>query len=476
MKGNISHLYRSLLVNRIDSTRFVLLHYYMTSSSEYKLSDAALRTLLIITRRTLRHAQDENALDIDEYGAVVTNKSLNNITSGEVTLAIPVDYINVDDPLGAIYLIATSVSEYSYCRDTWLMDIEIPDSIFSTITGPKYGVEGIRTKFNIHDRPIIGASIQPLYTGRTLNDLKVYVDACLEGGSDLIVDDILPNNICNRKNKIDRARLICELIAEKNSRPFKTKKIGYFTYLNMVGAWTEDILHVIGDYDFCGVIVNSFTMSYGYVHNVLQKTLTTIGNRPIITCTNMGSSMLGRNPLDENIPNLDQFTAASRTGVSEVVTAKLSRFSGADAIHTGTAGAECWHPAEFNMTPHTLMDPMQSIKQSMAIAEGDMPLSEIGQNMRYLSADTIFEVSSGIGLHPLGPKSGAEAYLKVASFADKNMTHEEYEALLLFLANKYASVKESLKMESWTPLKVKSDITKAVKILKDSPWGGRLDI
>lgn len=474
MKGNISHLYRSLLVNRVDNAKFVLLHYYMTAATEFKLSDAALRTLLIITRRTLRHAQDENNLSINEYGAVVTNKSLNNISSGEVTLAIPIEYINTEDPLGSIYLIATSVSEYSYCRDTWLMDIEIPDSILSQISGPKYGVEGIREKFNIHERPIIGASIQPLYAGRTTEELEMYVNACLEGGVDLIVDDILPNNICSREKKIERVRRVCDLVAQRNSKTFTIKNVGYFIYLNMVGAWTEDILQTIGDYDFCGVIVNSFTMSYGYVHNVLQKTITTIGNRPIITCTNMGSSMLGRNPLDENIPNLDQFAVASRTGVSEVVTAKLSRFSGADAIHTGTAGAECWHPAEFNMTPHTLMDPMESIRQSMAIAEGDMPLSEIGQNIRYLSGNTIFEVSSGIGLHPSGPKSGAEAYLKVASFVDKNMSHEEYEALLLFLANKHASVKDSLKMESWTPIRIKSDIGVAMKILKDSPWGERI--
>lgn len=465
MIDEITQTYRSLIVNRIDTNKYFLLHYHLSASTNYKLSDAALRTLLILTRRTLRNTKFDDNPTISKYGAVVTSTSLNNRVHGEVTLAIPINYVDTNDPIGSIYLLATSAAEYGYCKDVWLMDIEVPPCVLENIAGPVYGVQGIREKLKVFDRPIIGVSLQKLYLGTTESDFRKFVRACIEGGADLIVDDIISVNSSNTMPAQQRAKVINHEIESSRTG----RNVGHFVYLNSFGETSKDILKACNSLNIFGVIINSFLMSFGYLHNEI-KTNFKLNYAPVIACTNMGSSMLGRNPMDENLAEENKPNMTNRTGVSEVVTAKLSRLIGADAIHTGTAGAECWHPAEFNMTPHTLVDDIPDIKPSMSIAEGDLPISEMGANIRYLGRDVIFEISSGIGLHPSGPKSGCEAYRIISEYVHQNMSFVEFEAVLLFLSKKNDCIRKALELENWKPQKIKADAAFAKKVLSSSQW------
>lgn len=469
MNIDITHIYRSLVVHRIDKNKFISLHYILSASEGYSLIDASLRTLLLLTRRTFRSSQDiEHAPSIENCGAVVARKSLDNSTYGEVEFAIPIKYIDESDLINNIYLLATSASEYGYCKDVWLMDIEIPHELLKNISGPNYGINGIRTKLNIFERPIVAISLQKIYIGSTLNDLKKFIETCIEGEIDLIVDDIFGFNNKEKFSIYDKCKLISEIVNTHNS--VSKKKVGYFCYLNSFGKSFEETIFAVKEFNILGIIVNPFLMSYGFLNSHLKINFEE-NNQPVMICTNMGSSMIGRNPLDENLSSSTEDIELSRTGVSEVITAKLSRFIGADAIHIGTAGAECWHPTEFNMTPKVLTEDFHHIKPSMSIAEGDLPISELGSNLHYLGNDVIFEISSGIGLHSLGIHSGCQAYKLAIEFLDKDMTEKEYEATLLYLNRKFSCVKEALKSENWKPKKI--EIGHAKQILLDSKWAER---
>ncbi|MFQ6212483.1 RuBisCO large subunit C-terminal-like domain-containing protein, partial [Bacillus mobilis] len=133
-----------------------------------------------------------------------------------------------------------------------------------------------------------------------------------------------------------------------------------------------------------GFVVNGFTQGLGTLEDLSSHSFGVC-----LVATNMGSGMVSR-------PSAG---GTHRVGVDEQVISKLSRLAGADAVHTGTTGAECfdinWSDA-VRALAQPLHVPGRRIPGAFRVAEGDLQMINIWPNMRELGADTIFEIHSGI--------------------------------------------------------------------------------
>ena len=467
-KTNFTERHSPFIVASVNPGDFVRFDFQIFARPGISVAEAAIRSLLIVTRRSVFEGKDifsdYNPL---KYGAVVNSPGLRTGGhSGKVTIAIPRKFFPDDDPFTTAILLSASVAEYSYVADVWLEDIAFPEGMISENHGPRIGAQGIRNFVGVYDRPLLAAVLPSSH--RVSNaEMVDFAAEAVSGGVDLLVDDILSPPLSERD--LERWEMVQNVVknVSRNQRPYSSK-VGFVANTSVGGKIQLEALKKCKELNIFGICTNTFLLSYSNISNIRDF----LGEDycPAIFSTNMGSSMLGRNPIDES-----QYDGAEakelhtdRTGISETVTARLSRFAGCDAVHTGTTGAECWHPAALNLTPKTLTDELPNVKQSMCVAEGDLRLAEIGENVQFLGDETILEVSSGM-LESTNVQQAARAYLEVTRLVDKQMSKREYEAMLFHLSDRDRNVKAVLEQEGWTPTEVAPDDNPKA-ILQNATW------
>jgi 2,3-diketo-5-methylthiopentyl-1-phosphate enolase len=69
-----------------------------------------------------------------------------------------------------------------------LIDLQLPDEFLSRFPGPRFGIEGIRERLGVHDRPLL-MSIFKQCIGLPLDELETEYQKQIEGGVDLVKDD-----------------------------------------------------------------------------------------------------------------------------------------------------------------------------------------------------------------------------------------------------------------------------------------------
>ncbi len=68
-----------------------------------------------------------------------------------------------------------------------LVDASIPDSILSQFPGPRFGIEGIRSRLGVPGRPIISTALKP--RGAPIEDLVAIAEGFAAGGGEVLKDD-----------------------------------------------------------------------------------------------------------------------------------------------------------------------------------------------------------------------------------------------------------------------------------------------
>ncbi|RBW69508.1 2,3-diketo-5-methylthiopentyl-1-phosphate enolase [Bacillus taeanensis] len=114
-----------------------------------------------------------------------TNQFLNKkLTKGIVKIAYPSANFSADLPA----ILTTVFGKLSLDGEVKLIDLEFDEKLKKHFPGPKFGVEGIRAKLNVYERPLL-MSIFKGAIGRDLSYLKKQMRNQLLGGIDLVKDD-----------------------------------------------------------------------------------------------------------------------------------------------------------------------------------------------------------------------------------------------------------------------------------------------
>lgn len=343
---------------------------------------SAVQMLRILTVRSQRDLPVGQQLDPSKFGAVVHIGT--SAPWSEVTLAIPVSSAEPTEGLSHLLQILTSVVEYNYADGAWLQRVDLPQRYLRHVPGPQLGTPGLRNLLSIETRPLLALQIGPRYQSlAALTDL--YLEALL-AGVDMLVDDILlgdPPGELSLANRVPVLTNLCERASQSSGK----KKI-YATCLAGSSNQMLSKAHWGASQGVGGFIVNSFTHGLGTLEDLSRA-----GLGKILFATNMGSGMVSR-PATPTSAISDR-----RVGIDEQVISKLSRLAGADAVHTGTTGAECFD-VSWGDANRTLAQPIitagTNIPPSFCVAEGDLQMINVWPNMRELGTDTIFEVRSAI--------------------------------------------------------------------------------
>jgi ribulose 1,5-bisphosphate carboxylase large subunit-like protein len=88
-------------------------------------------------------------------------------------------------------------------------DINFPESLLDQFSGPRYGVQGIREKLNVFDRPLFCRSMRPA-VGLTTDEMIAINRTVLSGGFDIVKDDELTYDT-DRSEFLSRIRRMVEM-------------------------------------------------------------------------------------------------------------------------------------------------------------------------------------------------------------------------------------------------------------------------
>lgn len=118
-------------------------------------------------------------------GKVVSVEEISG-TEGEALVKIAYPHLNFSADIPAI--LTTVFGKLSLDGKVKLIDLEFPEVLKKSFPGPRFGVNGIREKLNVYNRPLL-MSIFKGVIGRDINYLADQLSSQALGGVDIVKDD-----------------------------------------------------------------------------------------------------------------------------------------------------------------------------------------------------------------------------------------------------------------------------------------------
>ncbi|MFD1735524.1 2,3-diketo-5-methylthiopentyl-1-phosphate enolase [Bacillus salitolerans] len=135
-----------------------------------------------------------------------------NVKRGLVTISYPAANFSQDFPA----ILTTVFGKLSLDGEIKLMDLEFSNEIKSSFPGPSFGIEGIRSKVGVYDRPLL-MSIFKGVIGRDLSYLKDQLRQQVLGGVDLVKDDeiLFDNPLIPFEERVKSGKAVLKDVFEK---------------------------------------------------------------------------------------------------------------------------------------------------------------------------------------------------------------------------------------------------------------------
>ncbi|WP_456275769.1 2,3-diketo-5-methylthiopentyl-1-phosphate enolase [Bacillus sp. AK128] len=134
------------------------------------------------------------------------------VKRGHVKVAYPIENFSHDLPA----ILTTVFGKLSLDGEVKLVDLEFPSEVKGSLPGPVFGIDGIRAKLDVYDRPLL-MSIFKGVIGRDLTYLKDQLREQLLGGVDLVKDDeiLFENPLTPFEKRITTGRDVINEVYEK---------------------------------------------------------------------------------------------------------------------------------------------------------------------------------------------------------------------------------------------------------------------
>ena len=393
----------------------------------------ACQVMAVITLRTMLPLYYDRSRATPERAGMLIER---NRLAKTIEIAIPEDLVLESTGLTHLLTLVTSPAEYNYTSQIWLDSISLPKKYREWLKGPALGVTGIRDKLCRPSRPILGLICKPSdlirnpscsYPAGFMAEYRKNLLAALEGGVDLLVDDLL--NVDSSVFGVDERIDFFSNVTKEFNRTHPSRATGFVINLGMNPFRATEKLKNALEKEVFGVMLNAFTMGFGCIEEFRKV----IDGKCAIFCTNMGSGIVSRESSSEGV----------RTGISEQVYSKLSRFAGADAIHAGTSASECYGNEARTTATKVMRTSAPDIKEAMAVAEGDITISNLWQNIRSFGKNFIVEPTTGIWNYParngrdFSPLDGARAFSLLLDELDQDMSEKQADCKVKELCDKH---------------------------------------
>lgn len=325
------------------------------------------------------------------------------------------DYIKIAYPLilfekGNMAQIYSSIAGNIFgmrdLKNLRVESIKYPDKILKSFPGPKFGIEGIRKKLNIFNRPIIGTIVKPKIGLNPEEQAKVMYEAMV-GGIDVVKDDenLTSQDFCSFYERVKKC-----LEMKKRAEDETGEKKGY---IPNVSAETDEMLRRAEFVAKMGgeiIMLDVLTVGFSGLQSLIKDSLDLIihGHRAMHAA----------------------ITRNEKHGISMFALSRTYRLLGIDQLHVGTVvGKMDSKREEVLKCVNALRERVEGegelkqdwcdIKSAMPIASGGLHPGHIPSLYEIFGDDVILQFGGGVHGHPEGTQKGAKA-VKDALVAVKN--------------------------------------------------------
>ena len=305
-----------------------------------------------------------------------------------------------------------------------LLDISFPKDIIEKYKGPKYGIDGIRKRTKIRDRPLLGTIVKPKVG---LNE-KEHAGVCgkaWRGGLDIVKDD---ENLTNMAfNKFEKR--IIETLKIRDKIESETGEGKYYmpnitAPLTTMKKRADFVIDNGGEY----VMVDIVTVGF----SALQEIRDYLESREVILHAHRAMHAA--------------FTRNKKHGMTMLVLAKLMRLIGLDQLHTGTVVGKMEGGKQEVLEINNIITEQKivgnhlsildqewhNIKPILPVASGGLSPLDAPELIKILGKDMVYQFGGGCHGHPDGTEAGArairqaiDAVLENSNLRDYAKTHTE---------------------------------------------------
>lgn len=381
-------------------TDTVRITYSISVAADVDARQAATQIARITSERQPQRLESRNP---EQGGPSVTHVSRQGLWT-EVCIAIPGTYWVPEDGIPSLLEMITSPVEYDFCQGLWISNIDLPRRYVRELRGPTLGVDGLRTLTARASGPLLGIEVG-VTRPDLLKSLAPMLTSALTGGIDILVQDM---RMPWFRDNSARQQISDQLVAirDRSAQETGRRKLALITVSGSPVAMFNQIERFIHQDGGDGIVMNAIHCGFGLLQDIRDHY-----PEIVVINTNMGSGLWSR-------PPTYAADSLNRAGMDELVVTKLSRLCGADAVHAGTTGSECYD-AEWSESIQALAarvvvnEPGEDEKllaPSFRVAEGGLNQLALWKNIRLLGNDTVFEIPAYEFTNAPDPKDVARSW------------------------------------------------------------------
>ncbi len=313
--------------------------------------------------------------------------------------------------------IAGNIFGMKAVKNLKLIDVQFPVKYLKGFKGPLSGMEGVRKRMGIYDRPLLGAVPKPKVGFSAVEHAKVGYETWL-GGFDFVKDDEnLSSQTFNRFE--ERVKQIAKYRDMAEIRTGEKKS----AFINI----TADIetmkkrAKLLADYNFEYAMVDVVVIGTAGMQTMMD------------VCHDLNLETHAHRAMHAS------FTRNPKHGISMQFLAKTMKILGVSQIHTGTgvgklAGSvkEIKSLANILREKKTLEMPKMNLEQDWGSMKTALPVCSGGLHpglvpdvMKIYGNDMALLVSGGIHGHPKGTRAGAIATVQALEAFRDGITLQE---------------------------------------------------
>ncbi len=352
---------------------------------------------------------------------------------GNIKIAYPYKLFEQGSIPQLLSSIAGNIFGMKIVKNLRLEDIEFPKKYVKSFKGPKYGIKGVRKKFGIKKRPLVGTIVKPKVGLSPKQHAKVAYESWI-GGCDVVKDDENLTSMAFNKFE-DRLKEVMKM-KEKAEKETGEKK-GY-------------MVNITAD---CSTMLKRMKMSKDIGNDYAMVDIITAGFSALQTVREYNEKY--NLILHAHRAMHAAITKNKKHGISMIAIAKIARLIGVDQLHIGTGVGKMEgsklevREIEDDMEKSFFLGKREdkiftplnqewyNIKPVFAVTSGGLYPQLVPKLIRNMGTDIIIQAGGGIHGHPSGTISGAramrqavDATLEGVSLRDYAKNHKELREAL----------------------------------------------
>ncbi len=324
-----------------------------------------------------------------------------------VYISYPLDLFEEENLPQLLSSVAGNVFGMRALKSLRLEDIIFPEDYLKYFKGPAFGIEGVRKKLKVFDRPITATVPKPK-VGYDVDEYSIVAYNSLSGGIDLLKDD---ENLTSQSFIRFEKRLEKVVKAMEKAENETGEKKGYLINITSETKEMEKRLKAVADHGNEFVMVDILTSGFSALQTI--RDLAEDHNLAIHAHRAMHGA----------------FTRKEDHGISLKVISKLSRIAGVDHMHVGTGvGKMAGNKEEVKELTEICRGKMGEFKPVFPVSSGGLHPGLVPDIISLFGKDVIIQAGGGVHGHPDGSKAGAKALRDAINATLEGVSLQDYES------------------------------------------------